>query len=80
MEKQIKRGWGKTNMKELYIAKVTDAEGKVWVFEGTVQGMPIYVAKGAKGANPKILTRAEAEDVQLKYVYEGETFSLEKIN
>jgi hypothetical protein len=33
-------------MKKQYMAKLTDATGVEWVFEGSVMGLPIWTEKG----------------------------------
>ena len=63
-------------MKEMYILKARDAEGKVWVFEGTVQGLPIFTEE--KHSRPKLLTYNEAEEAQMRHGYLDETYTIER--
>lgn len=63
-------------MSEMYIINARDAKGVDWVFEGTVQGLPIFTEK--KNAKPKLMTFNEAEEVQLKHGYLGETYTIER--
>jgi hypothetical protein len=63
-------------MKEMYTLNARDAEGVEWVFEGTVQGLPIFVEK--KNAKAKLMTFHEAEEAQMKHGYLDESYTIER--
>lgn len=62
--------------KKVYIAQLTDKQGKTWQFEGWCERHPIWVEQDK--ASPVLLTELNAYTIAMGLSKEGETPSVKK--
>ena len=58
-------------MTKTFTLKVRDKEGKEWIYEGDLQGVPIFTR--AEKGQALAMTFNEAKDVLQRHYIEGET-------